>query len=114
MKYSVYPKGHCKIYTENFSQKSNYFGLIKCCIEPPRKMYIPLLPYRSNGKLLFPLCRTCAENQQTTECVHSSEERALTGTYVTLEIDAAIREVKLPTNKNKFDLIKKKIYQKGL
>jgi hypothetical protein len=91
-KYCKYPVGHPKIITENFDQKENYFGLIKCALLPPRRMYIPLLPFRSNGKLLFPLCRTCAETQNQSKCTHSDAERILTGTYVTLEVDQALKE----------------------
>jgi hypothetical protein len=92
MRKCAYPKFHPKIILENFHQKKKYFGLIKVKILPPRGLYIPLLPYRSNGKLMFPLCRTCAEEQQQTCCEHDDEERAITGTYVTLEVEAAEAE----------------------
>ena len=42
----------------------DFFGMIKCEILPPSFLFHPLLPYRANGKLMFPLCRTCAENLQ--------------------------------------------------
>ncbi|XP_071086345.1 uncharacterized protein [Haliotis cracherodii] len=32
-------------------------GLIQCRVLPPKRLYHPLLPYRSGGKLLCPLCR---------------------------------------------------------
>ena len=41
----------------------NWFGMIHCRILPPRKLYIPVLPYKvkthNASKLLFGLCRTC-------------------------------------------------------
>ncbi|CAF0975526.1 unnamed protein product [Brachionus calyciflorus] len=48
--------------------------MIKCKILPPRELYFPVLPSRINGKLIFPLCRTCADLQQT-KCNHSIEEK---------------------------------------
>ena len=38
-----------------------FFGLIKCDILPPTFLSHPVLPYRASGKVMFPLCRTCAE-----------------------------------------------------
>jgi len=34
-------------------------GLIKCSIVPPERLYLPVLPFRANQKLMFCLCRTC-------------------------------------------------------
>ena len=77
------------------------FGIIKLKILPPTNLLHPVLPYRSNGtgnstcsragKLLFPLCRTCGEeNQQTGLCQHSDEERAWVHTYCTPEVEVAL------------------------
>ena len=33
----------------------NFIGLVKCDIEPPKNLYVPVLPDNSNGKLLFHL-----------------------------------------------------------
>lgn len=88
-KYGVYPIGHPIILTENIDINKGYFGLIKCKVLPPRGLYIPVLPVRINGKLLFPLCKTCAEPQNEETCTHSNEERVLEGTWCSLEIDAA-------------------------
>ena len=49
-----------------------------------------MLPYRSNGKLKFLLCRTCADLEQQTPCTCSDEKRAITGTYCTPELSKAI------------------------
>ena len=54
-----------------------YFGLVKCSVLPPRTLYHPVLPYRTHGKLMFPLCRTCADTLQQEPCCHNDSERAL-------------------------------------
>jgi hypothetical protein len=50
-----------------------------------RGLHHPVLPYRSQGKLKFPLCRTCADTEQT-PCHHSPRERILLGTWCTPEL----------------------------
>ena len=74
-----------------------YFGLVKCTILPPRDLYHPVLPYRCLGKLTFPLCATCSQEQRplplTTRrwtCSHSIAERCLTGTWCTPELQEAL------------------------
>ncbi|GIY64707.1 probable DNA polymerase [Caerostris extrusa] len=91
-KYCVYPIGHPEIITKDFKDVDSYFGLILCRVIPPRALYLPVLPYRCQGKLMFPLCRTCTENIQQTICTHSDEERALTGTWVSEEVKLAKRK----------------------
>jgi hypothetical protein len=82
---------HPTIITENFEQmdKRPYEGIIKCKVLPPRRLYHPVLPARFNGKLVFALCRTCAE-MQLADCNHSDNERAITGAWVTLELYKAM------------------------
>ncbi|KAK2848567.1 hypothetical protein Q5P01_008401 [Channa striata] len=55
---------------------------------PPAWPFFPVLPYRSTrGRLIFTLCRTCAElNMQSDACSHSEEGRALAGVWITPEI----------------------------
>ena len=95
-KYGVFPVGHPTILTENFEpiSKENqpYFGLMKLDILPPQKLFHPVLPHRSpEGKLCFPLCRTCCDTQQKQEtCPHTEEERTLKGTWVSLEVYKAL------------------------
>ncbi|VDI13173.1 Hypothetical predicted protein [Mytilus galloprovincialis] len=84
--------GHPTIITENFDDISKYEGLIKCCVQPPRGLHIPVLPAKINNKLMFSLCRTCTELQQTTTCLHTNTERAITGTWVTDELKMAINK----------------------
>jgi len=89
-KYCRYPIGHPEIITANFKNLDQYFGIAQVKILPPRGLYHPVLTYRSNGKLKFPLCRTCADLEQQTPCTCSDEKRAITGTYCTPELSKAI------------------------
>ncbi|XP_069107303.1 uncharacterized protein [Argopecten irradians] len=91
-KYCKYPIGYPEIITSNFQDISSYFGLIQCKILPPRQLYHPVLPYRSNGKLMFPLCRTCTEDSYQGTCTHSDKERALLGTWCSVELDVALQK----------------------
>lgn len=86
-KYCRYPVGHP---TNNFQDMAHYFGLAKIKILPPRKLYHFVLPYNSNGKLKFPLCRTCADSENQTDCTCSVDERAITGTWCTPELQMAM------------------------
>ena len=94
MFYDYYPVGHPdKIFNpEKFDQE--WYGLIKCKILPPQGLYHPVLPYRVKcaqaEKLMFPLCKTCAESKNQAKCDHMSTERALTGTWTTDEVNKAI------------------------
>lgn len=91
-KYSAYPVGHPEIITENFKEfsKQNYFGLIKCIVEPPDNLYHPVLPVKVNGKLMFPLCGTCAREDNQLECLHTSNDRQILGTWVSEEVFLAL------------------------
>lgn len=91
MKYGMFPIGHPSYITENFGPIESYYGLVKCVVLPPRKLYVPVLPANFNGKLVFSLCRTCAEGQIRV-CVHSESERTITGTWCTPEIHMAINK----------------------
>ena len=51
-----------------------------------------VLPYRTTGKVMFPLCRTCADNLQREPCHHSDAERTLHGTWLTLELGKALEK----------------------
>ena len=94
--FKTYPVGHPTKILNPISYDSKWFGFIKCKIDPPRNLYHPVLPVRTmcgkSEKLLFPLCRTCAEQQQQTQCKHTEEERAITGTWCTNEIKKAIEK----------------------
>ncbi|XP_052696112.1 uncharacterized protein LOC128174652 [Crassostrea angulata] len=87
-----YPTGHPEIITREFDDISNYFGLAKVKVLPPRGLFHPVLGYRSQGKLTFPLCRSCVERQQKEPCACSDADRALTGTHCTSELLKAIEK----------------------
>jgi len=62
-------------------------GLMRCTVLPPRDLYHPVLPYRCNGRLLFRLCRTCAESGSQDQFSHNTvSERALTATWIMHEV----------------------------
>ena len=89
----LYPVGHPQIIYKDFKTIDQYFGFVKCTVAPPRALYHPVLPVRCNGKLMFPLCRTCAEQlTQDSECLHSDKDRELSGTWVSLELQKAVEK----------------------
>jgi hypothetical protein len=85
-----YPVDHPKVISENFDCINNYFGFIKCKILPPKQLYIPVLPLKISKKLVFPLCPRCVIDKNIESCNHSDEERALSGTWSTMEIQKAV------------------------
>ena len=94
-KYGLFPLGHPTILSQENIDKDNiqqYCGLVKCKVLPPRDLYHPVLPCKSNGKLMFPLCRSCAEDSDTTKkCTHKNEEdRALVYTWVSIKLFAVL------------------------
>ena len=84
--------GHTEIITDAFTDIENYEGLIKCKILPKKGTYIPVLPYKSNGKLIFGLCHACNEFKQHMPCKQSDVQRAITRTWVTDEVKKAIEK----------------------
>lgn len=98
-KTAKYPIKHPKIYVgeecsilvgANFNLDA-VEGLIKCSVLPPRDLYHPVLPYRTQNKLMFPLCRTCCENSIQIDCPHDDiNERLLHGTWVSDEVRKAV------------------------
>ena len=91
-KYGVYPKNHPEVITSNFGPLQSYFGFAKIAIIPPRGLYHPVLPYRSQGKLKFPLCSLCADLEFQGKCTHSDSKRTLWGTWCTPEILKAVEK----------------------
>ena len=90
-KYGMFPLGHAEVYWgDDIPDKVH--GLLKCKVLPPSSLYHPVLPCKINGKLMFPLCYTCALNTVQVPCTHSDEERAFVGTWVTLEIEKAVEK----------------------
>ncbi|XP_060560804.1 uncharacterized protein LOC132720652 [Ruditapes philippinarum] len=91
-KTGIIPFGHQNIITENFVGLSYNEGLIECKIQPPKKLYIPVLPSKCNSKLMFSSCRTCSETYENGKCQHDDNERAVTGTWVTDEVKMALSQ----------------------
>ncbi|KAK3107046.1 hypothetical protein FSP39_005868 [Pinctada imbricata] len=89
-KYCQFPVGYPTIITENFGDVTNYFGIIKCKVLPPRKLFHPVLGYKCNGTLRFPLCRTCSDSDFQGVCEHGTEDRSLTGTWTSIELQKAV------------------------
>jgi hypothetical protein len=81
-----------RIITENFDDISTYFGLIKCTVLPPRGLFHPVLPYRTQGKLMCPLCKACADTCNQVPCTHSERERAIQGTRCSVELEKALEK----------------------
>ena len=113
LKYNTFPVGHPLRITSDFLPmesvpcnqpgqclytlckgnhlKLPYFGAWKVKVLPPRNLYHPVLPVRCNDKLMFPLCHKCAKNQQQEHlCQCSAEERSITQTYCSPELEVAI------------------------
>ena len=94
----MYPVGHpVVIHEPGTTDIAPYFGIVKCKILPPYGLYHPVLPYRSGGKLTFPLCRTCVEQEQpkplterSYRCRHTDDQRCLVDTWPTPEVQEAI------------------------
>ena len=86
-----YPIGHPEILTGRFDLTlRSYFGVVKCKILPPRELFHPVLPCKINNKLMFVLCRVCAELQNQTTCTHDDNQRCLTGVWYTPELHLAL------------------------
>ena len=92
---NFYPIGHPDIIlSPDLANLDKYFGLVKAKILPPKKLDIPVLSYTTveDPKLMFPLCRTCAEQRQNSKCNHTVEQRAWEGTFVSPELNLAIQK----------------------
>ena len=73
----------------------------------PHGLYHPILPQRikevppkepqkekvaSYGKVIFTLCKTCAEVTYRNECEHTDDERSFIGTWTADEVNKAIEK----------------------
>ena len=67
-------------------------GIVKCTVLPPRDLFLPVLPYKCNGKLMFPLCRLCCETENKTICQHHEAQRQLTGEWCAPELKLALQK----------------------
>jgi hypothetical protein len=91
-KYYAYALGHPihhpRPETLSEADISILFGACRVTVLPPSDLHIPLLPYRTNKKLLFTQCAACADSESHV-CKHSDAERALKGTWCTMELAKA-------------------------
>jgi hypothetical protein len=86
-----FPLGHPEIITHDFDMSmKSYFGIAHVKIVPPKNLYVPVLPYRTREKLIFPLCKACVDSENMGDCNHSEGERSLTGVWCTPEIMTAL------------------------
>ena len=95
--YQTYPIGHpTKIFNPEKYDRS-WYSLIKCKVVPPKGLYHPVLPQRikvdSYEKLVFTLCKVCAETRNQNKCEHSDDERSCTGTWTTEEVTKPSRRL---------------------
>ena len=92
LKTRSFPVGHAEAISEVIDyEPGKYFGFVFAKVVPPKDLLIPVLPYHSGGKLLFPLCRTCSEEQKQESCTHSEDKRALESLFVSAELDLALK-----------------------
>ena len=54
-------------------------------------LMLGVVPVRMNGRLMFPLCRTCAEETRQGPCDHTDDERRLYGTWTSVELTKAVQ-----------------------
>ena len=85
-----FPGGHPTVYRQYFPPIDKVFGFISCKVLPPKNLYLPVLPLTIDGKLMFPLCRTCAEERLNESCPHNAEQRSFTGSFVSKELQKAM------------------------
>ena len=80
--------GHPEILVSGFNPEdeltniAQYFGIAQVKVLPPKGLYHPVLPYKNpaNKKLLFALCKTCADAGDVEHrCTCSDAERAFVG-----------------------------------
>ena len=89
-------------YVESKLRNEDFFGLIKCQVLPPSDLHLPILPFKFQSKLFFPLCRRCVEERSSIpdkkcvdltskKCVHRRvEDRSFWGTFATPEVKLAL------------------------
>ena len=93
-----YPVGHPEVLVNPEDQDiHHYFGVALVDIIPRYNLYHPVLPFRHRGKLTFPLCRTCVEEEMSKavlekshRCSHTPEQRTLRGIWCTPELRKAV------------------------
>ena len=85
-----YPVGHPVKIQKPKKYNKNWYGLIKCKILAPRKLFHPVLPIKKE-KLIFTLCTKCFDEKYN-DCTHSDDERAIIGAWTSDEISKAVEK----------------------
>jgi hypothetical protein len=73
-------------------------GIWKVFVIPPDKLYIPVLPFKVEKRLIFPLCRSCTlENignriNYDVKCDHNDEQRGFVATTTSIELALALEK----------------------
>ena len=92
--YKKYPIGHPTKILHPPEHDKSWYGLVKAKVSAPRSLYHPVLPLRikvdNYEKLVFPLCKVCAETMNQNECKHTDDERSFIGTWTTDEVNKAL------------------------
>ncbi|KAG8139437.1 hypothetical protein E2320_002201, partial [Naja naja] len=81
--------------THSFEPQRCLFGgrtNANCFLVPTEGALLSGTATQVGGKLMFSLCAICTEKQQVTVCHHNDEERALTGTWCTVELSVAVEK----------------------
>jgi very-short-patch-repair endonuclease len=88
-----FPVGHPERIVKNFGSDINrYEGFVFCKVLPPSDILFPVLPTRIKNKLMFTLCYKCAIYTTHSKCNHNENDRALIGTFTTMELKKAIEK----------------------
>lgn len=95
-KYGVFPLRHPIIITDpRHMPKPEEFekivGFALVTILPPKKLRLPLLGAKIDGKLIFGLCYECMCSNNPNSCNHSDEKRMFKGSYTACEIAKAVQ-----------------------
>ncbi|XP_055353302.1 uncharacterized protein LOC129599174 [Paramacrobiotus metropolitanus] len=90
-KTKTYPIGHPTIILSDFKDVKDYYGMVSCKVLPPPQRLYPVLPATIDKKLVFALCRWCADTKNNDYCQHSDADRCLEGVWTTPEHHAIDR-----------------------
>jgi hypothetical protein len=118
MKYTSFPLGHPRVLTREQLdpptipllpwtrvEHNPFKGFLLCRVLPPRGVqqqqnmadninndwFLPLLPMRTlSGRLVFPLCAKCGEQQRQRTCPHGEQERSWITAYTHVELNKAL------------------------
>ena len=79
---------------------NHVFGIIKCRVIAPRDLWLPVLPCKVDGKLVFTLCHACSQQLdhhggrplEDAQCVHAETDRSFWGTFCSPELQLAIEK----------------------